>query len=199
MSAPCDPGKPDCDERRRGKVGRRSDRTGIPISINAAGQVIRSPVYNTQLAQTIVQATEGQTIVLGGLISTTKNQDHRRVPYLSNIPILGNLFRFDHVDQERRELLILLTPHIVRNENDAERIKQIEAARMSWCLGDVIKVHGPSGLRTRYDDFSNAETTVVYPGMHMGTPTPAGPEMPNHPTEEVPAQHRGPRCRRTSS
>ena len=96
---------------------------------------------------------------------------------MSNIPILGNLFRFDHVDQERRELLILLTPHIVRDENDADRIKQIEAARMSWCLGDVIKVHGPSGLRTRYDDFSNAETTVVYPGMHMGTPTPAGPEI----------------------
>lgn len=137
--------------------------------------------------QTIVQATEGQTIVIGGLISTRKDQTHSRVPYLSNIPLLGNLFRFDSVVQQRRELLILLTPHIIRDENDADRVKQIEAARMSWCLGDVIKVHGPSGLRTRYDDFSNAETTVVYPGMHMGVPTPAGPDLPNHPTEEVPA------------
>ena len=161
--------------------------SGIPISISTTGQVIRSPIYDTQLAQTIVQATEGQTIVLGGLIRTSKDQTHSRVPYLSNLPLLGNLFRYDSVIQQRRELLILLTPHIVRDENDADRIKQIEAARMSWCLGDVIKVHGPSGLRTRYDDFSNAETTVVYPGMHMGTPTPAGPELPNHPTEEVPA------------
>ena len=122
---------------------------GIPISINLAGQVVRSPFYNTILAQTIVQATEGQTIVLGGLITTNKNQDHRRVPYLSNIPILGNLFRFDSVSQERKELLIILTPHIVRNEEDADRIKQVEASRMSWCLGDVIKVHGESAACDR--------------------------------------------------
>ena len=95
--------------------------SGIPISINAAGQVIRSPVYNTELAQTIVQATDGQTIVIGGLITTSKTQDHRRVPYLSNLPLLGNLFRFDSTVQERTELLIILTPHIVRDENDADR------------------------------------------------------------------------------
>jgi type II secretory pathway component GspD/PulD (secretin) len=161
--------------------------SGIPVSINPSGQVIRSPVYNTQLAQTIVQATEGQSIVMGGLITTRKEQTHRRVPYFSNLPILGNFFRYDSSAQERTELLIILTPHIVRNESDADRIKQIEAARMSWCLGDVIKVNGPSGLRTRFDDFSNEETAVVYPGMHIGVPTPAGPELPGGQTEVVPA------------
>ncbi|HEY2761596.1 MAG TPA: type II and III secretion system protein, partial [Pirellulales bacterium] len=161
---------------------------GIPISINANGQVIRSPFYNTTLATTTVQATEGQSIVLGGLITTTKDQTHRRVPYLSNLPILGNLFRYDLVSQERKELLMVMTPHIVRDEADADRIKQAEAARMSWCLGDVIKVGGTQGLRTRFDDFSNAETTVIYPEMNADgtlkapgtspTPLPNGEDLP---------------------
>jgi type II secretory pathway component GspD/PulD (secretin) len=157
---------------------------GIPISINLSGQVIRSPFYNTILAQTIVQATEGQTIVLGGLITTNKNQDHRRVPYLSNLPILGQLFRFDSVSQERKELLVILTPHIVRNEEDADRIKQVEASRMSWCLGDVVKVHGDGGLRSRFSDFADSETNVVYPDMmNNGKPGPTAPKK----MEELPA------------
>ncbi|HTQ38122.1 MAG TPA: secretin N-terminal domain-containing protein [Pirellulales bacterium] len=159
---------------------------GIPISINTNGQVIRSPFYNTTLAQTTVQAVEGQTIVLAGLITSEKDQDHRRVPYLSNIPLLGNLFRYDLVNQQRTELLIVLTPHVVRNEDDADRIKQAEAARMSWCLGDVIKLNGPSGLRTRKDDFSDSETTVVYPELHPDG-SPMGPDLPKTGNEELPA------------
>src|SRR4029077_7999329 len=103
------------------------------------------------------------------------------------LPILGQLFRYDFVQQQRHELLIILTPRIVRDENDAERVKLAEAARMSWCLGDVIKLHGPSGLRTRFDDWGASETTVIYPGMKPGMPTPAVPEMPTGPVEEVPA------------
>jgi general secretion pathway protein D len=159
---------------------------GIPISISTSGQVIRSPFYNTTLAQTTVQAVEGQTIVLAGLITSNKSQDHRRVPYLSNIPLLGNLFRYDLVTQERTELLIVLTPHVVRNEDDADRIKQAEAARMSWCLGDIIKINGPSGLRSRKDDFADSETHVVYPDIHPDG-SPMGPDLPKNFGEELPA------------
>ena len=35
-----------------------------------------------------------------------------------------------------------MTPHIVQNEADADAIKRVEAARMHWCLGDVIAIHG---------------------------------------------------------
>ena len=136
---------------------------GIPISISANGQVIRSPQINTTTAQTTVSAVSGQTIVLGGLITKSRSQVHRRVPLLSDLPVLGQLFRYDAYKSERTELLIIMTPHIVRRERDAEIIKQVEAARMSWCLADVIKMHGESGLRTRQDEWMDSETVVVYP------------------------------------
>ncbi|MCC7086302.1 MAG: hypothetical protein IT427_14965 [Pirellulales bacterium] len=147
---------------------------GIPISINETGQVIRSPIYNTTVASTTVSAVDAQTVVLGGLITQRKDQRHRRVPYLSNLPVVGYLFRYDYTAQRRTELLIIMTPHIVRNQDDADRIKQMEAARMSWCLGDVIKLDGDRGLRQRTDEFADDETTVIYPNVDA-MPTPAAP------------------------
>ena len=112
---------------------------GIPISIAPNGDTIRSPRINTIQAQTTVSAMDGQTVVLGGLITKSTNQVDRRVPLLSNIPVIGHLFRYELHEGERNELLIIMTPHIVESEEDAELIKQMEVARMHWCLGDVVE------------------------------------------------------------
>ncbi len=178
---------------------------GIPISINATGDVIKSPIYNTDLAETTVLAGDAQTIVLGGLLTSKKEQFHNRVPYLSNLPLIGNLFRFDSTTQQRTELLIIMTPHIVRNEKQADVIKQQEAARMSWCLGDVIKMHGESGLRGRKDEFGDNETVTVYPDLNadgsvkpvpnMEELAPAATKTPKispQPTPAIPPQNYGP-------
>jgi hypothetical protein len=122
-----------------------------------------SPRINTTIAETTVNALNGQTLVLGGLITKVKSETHRRVPLLADIPVLGHLFRYDNVQNRRTELLIIMTPRILRTKEDADMLKQVESARMSWCLADVIKVHGESGLRGRNAEWTDAETTVVYP------------------------------------
>jgi len=138
---------------------------GIPVSINAVGEVIRSPRIDRIFAQTTVAAVTGQTIVLAGLITTRNEDTHRRVPFLSSIPVLGHLFRYDMVAEHRNELLIILTPTIVKDQADADAIRQVEAARMSWCLSDVVKVHGATDLRGRGDAWSDDETATFYPGL----------------------------------
>ncbi len=137
--------------------------TGIPISINANGDVIRSPIINTTLAQTTVSARSGQTVILSGLITKNRAITSRRVPYLSDIPVLGRIFRFDSSIDQRQELLIIMTPHIVRNEADADWIKQIESDRMSWCLADVVEIHGPSGLSEGYGLWGPPQAPIIYP------------------------------------
>ena len=139
---------------------------GIPISISANGNVVRSPRIDTTRTQTTVSAVSGQTIVLGGLITKRTQEIHRRVPYIADIPLIGDLFRFDSVAERRTELLIIMTPHIIENPEDAEIIKQVESARMSWCLSDVIDIHGQVGLRSRSDEWADHETTTIYPDMH---------------------------------
>ncbi|QGJ71135.1 Type II and III secretion system protein [Planctomycetales bacterium 10988] len=171
-------------------VGPESE--GIPISIAASGDVIRSPRIDTTTAQTTVSAANGQTIVLGGLIREETNEVRRRIPYLSKIPVIKHLFRYDLVTKQRNELLIIMTPRVIYSEMDAERIKQEEAARMHWCLADVHRIHGDAGLRGRTSVWTDAEVPVFYPDS-MGevemVPTPAVPqegEVYQYETEQLP-------------
>jgi hypothetical protein len=110
-----------------------------------------------------VAAVSGQTIVLGGLIAKSTTRINRRVPVLADIPILGELFRYDFDRGEKDELLIIMTPHVIENEEDADVLKQEEAARINWCLSDLIEIHGDIGVRSRSDEWTDAETTVIYP------------------------------------
>jgi hypothetical protein len=58
-----------------------------------------------------------------------------------------------------------MTPYIVRNENDAEWLKQVESDRMSWCLADVVEMHGPAGLSPGYGLWgpTRSPAPVIYP------------------------------------
>lgn len=130
-------------DAEKSELGPESE--GIPVSISG-GEVIRSPSVNVTTAQTTVSASDGETIVIGGLITKYNTAGSRRIPYLADIPLVGRLFRSDNARERRSELLIILTPRVVRNPQDAERIKQEEAARIHFVLSDVLEIHGPIGL-----------------------------------------------------
>ncbi|MFK8115456.1 MAG: hypothetical protein AB8B91_24885, partial [Rubripirellula sp.] len=83
--------------------------------------------------------------ILGGLITKERSAFERKVPYLGDVPFFGRLFRTDGISEERTELMIILTPHIIRDDSDIDRINSEEQARMSWCLGNVIETHGDIG------------------------------------------------------
>jgi general secretion pathway protein D len=123
------------------------DEEGIPISIAPNGDVIRSPRIDTQRAQTTVMAASGQTVILGGLITKRLSRVHRQVPWVGDLPYVGRLFSFDSEQDERTELMIIMTPHVIRREADNDLLKQVEGARMSWCMADVYRIHGPGGPR----------------------------------------------------
>ncbi len=141
------------------------EAAGTPITA-VNGQLVRQPPINITQVTTTVSALDGQTIVLGGLITKDKSDIHRKVPWVGDLPILGHLFRYDSVSNERDELLVVMTPHIVRSEAQADELKRIEAARMNWCLGDVIAMSGDIGIRPRNSDWPDNETEVIYPDVN---------------------------------
>jgi type II secretion system protein D len=153
-------------DAEKSKLGPEAE--GIPIFISQDGNVIRSPRIDTVTAQATVSAADGETIILGGLISRTTRTRHRQVPWLGDIPLLKYLFRYDYFDENRTELLIIMTPHIVRNPGDMERLKQAEFARMSWCEADVFAMHGDvfpkTGMMQEWDD-QDESVPVIYPDL----------------------------------
>jgi general secretion pathway protein D len=142
-----------------------TEQDGIPVAVSTDGTIIRSPRIDTTTAQATVSAADGETIVLGGLITKNTQTAHRSVPYLNRIPLLKNLFRYDGLQTRRTELMIILTPRIIRNAEDNARIRQVETARMNWCAADVFDLHGEIGAveSISTDQLDAAEPQVIYP------------------------------------
>ncbi len=76
----------------------------------------------TRTADSSVVVKNGQTIVIGGLVQDRESVVQNRVPVLGNIPVLGNLFKYKQRQSQKINLMILLTPRIVENEEDMRRI-----------------------------------------------------------------------------
>lgn len=115
--------------------------TQVPIS---AG--VSATAFNVQAVETTVIANDGETVAIGGLIAKRDEKRENKIPWLGDLPYVGAAFRFRTHSKERRELLVILTPHIVRNKFDAARILSEESKRINWVLGDVLSAHGTSGM-----------------------------------------------------
>jgi type II secretion system protein D len=152
---------------------------GVILSTDTNGRTITAPVKDISTALTTVSVSNEQTIVLGGLIQKTDETIARKVPWLGDIPILGNAFRFDSHNQKRTELLIFLTPRIVKNDSVSETIKQIEAERLHFTECEAEALHGPLfGIPTPVE----GATPPVYTPGEMWSPRNNVP-LPPEPIE----------------
>ena len=88
-----------------------NDSIGQLVSSATGGQV---PAIDTRKISTQVLVNDGQTVVLGGILSTTKSTQENKVPVLGDIPILGHLFNNQTKTNNKDELLIFVTPKILR-------------------------------------------------------------------------------------
>ncbi|MCG6924374.1 MAG: type IV pilus secretin PilQ [Acidobacteria bacterium] len=84
-------------------------------SADFANLVNGIPPINTQSAKTIVQVTDGQTAVVGGIYQSQEFLNRESTPFLGKIPILGYLFKNKRVDMTNNELLLFITPRIVKS------------------------------------------------------------------------------------
>jgi pilus assembly protein CpaC len=80
----------------------------------------RIPALQTRRAETEVELRDGQSFAVAGLIDNTAQTDRAAIPMLSQIPIIGHLFSSKAERQERTELLVLITPRLVRPLNPDE-------------------------------------------------------------------------------
>jgi len=89
---------------------------------NVSGNQI--PNIATRYIRTNVSAGNGSTIVLGGLITDSKQKNYNGIPYLSRIPVLGALFRGTTATHERTELIVLMCPQVTLTKLDLYRLRQ---------------------------------------------------------------------------
>jgi general secretion pathway protein D len=96
--------------------------SGVAAAVTTAG--INSPTFTERAVTSRVAIQDGQTIGLAGLISDNDSHSKQGIPFLQNIPLLGDLAGTQNNQRARTELLVLITPHVIRTQTDATALTE---------------------------------------------------------------------------
>jgi general secretion pathway protein D len=91
---------------------------GDPVNVGN----IQNFTFLQRKFESVVTVQSGETIVLGGLIRTNDSFSDSGVPFLRNLPIIGSLFGTTQNNKLRTELIVLMTPRVVRDQREARLV-----------------------------------------------------------------------------
>lgn len=163
------------------KIKLKQEITSV---IPGASEVVLTslgPSTTKRSVETVVAAKDQQTIVIGGLIDDKVTMNTTKIPFLGDIPILGNLFKQKRTSKAKTNLLVFLRPYIIRDSKDFLKIltKKVEernmfitqnfGKRQQKVIQQSIRNHAADLLELRKDiqvqeyDFQNDTGTKVVP------------------------------------
>jgi len=94
------------------------------VTTAAVNTVQGSPTFDDRVIQTKVAVQDGQTVGLAGLISDSDTQDNAGLPFLKDIPVISTLVSSQNNSRARKELLVLITPHVIRDQAGARALTE---------------------------------------------------------------------------
>jgi MSHA biogenesis protein MshL len=94
---------------------QREEQVELPTS-GTTVQSISNPVIDLREFATTIRVREGRSIVLAGLIDQIMKLEHQGLPGLGGLPVVGSLFKHMEETEERQELVIFITPHLIRED-----------------------------------------------------------------------------------
>ncbi len=100
------------------------------------------PSWSTRSIETRVLVRDQQTIVLGGLLQNRDSTSKSKVPLLGDVPLLGHLFKYTTRSRKKMNLLVLLTPYIVKDNLDLDRIRSRKQREFEEFAGSFRHLDG---------------------------------------------------------
>ncbi|TMB09370.1 MAG: hypothetical protein E6J71_28225, partial [Deltaproteobacteria bacterium] len=126
-----------------------------------------SPAFTTREAETTVVVQDGETVIIGGIITDSITHGRTGIPYLMDVPVLGWAFRVNNDTTDRTELLVLISPYVVRSREEAREVTDEFADRLQG-----LKRMGEA-LRARHERFkAKREKTREDAGGGPAAPSP---------------------------
>lgn len=135
---------------------------GITVSANGSTSIL--PSINTRQASTTVQLNDGQSFAIGGLIKNNVAEVTNAFPGLANIPIIGALFRSSSFQNDRSELLIIVTPRIVQALNTKPALPTdqfIQPSQTEFFLQGKLEGKAPEPKKTNQQPISKQDDSSI--------------------------------------
>jgi pilus assembly protein CpaC len=153
--------------------------TGVTLTAtNVSGATIL-PLITTRRASTTVQMSDGETFAIGGLISNNISGALKALPGIGEVPVLGALFRSTSFQQDRTELVFIITPHLVR----PQRTANVPLPTDSFTQPKDVDVYATGNMEGR----AAAHTDGTPAAGSAPVPAPAPAAAPTNVTPAAPA------------
>lgn len=151
-----------------GVVQMKIDQTVESVVRTQLINDVSQPIIGKRKAESFVSATNGETIILAGLQQTKANKSDGAVFALSDIPLIGNLFKPNQEKLERTELIIFIRPTIVKSETAAnliakEGIEKSQVAKQVKQYFKTGKFHDQENDTMGKHKYSSLEKTLLHP------------------------------------
>ena len=98
------------------------------------------PAFDIRQAETTAVVQDGDTLAIGGMIAENKRNDKNGIPYLMDVPVLGRFFRTTSDDTTRTELIMLITPHVIRNRSEGTAVTEEFKSKLSTLRNDLERM-----------------------------------------------------------
>lgn len=108
----------------------------VSFALPTTTGVSNSPTFSSRKVQTRLSLKSGSTVLLGGLIGENRSRGNAGIPLLKDIPVLGQFFRTDTGKEERTELVVLIRPHIISDDQDAQEVTRAFRRQLSPWAGE---------------------------------------------------------------
>ena len=172
------------------------DRIELEVAqeVSSAGStttgVSTSPTISTRKVETKLSLKDGATVLLGGLMSGNQSNNQSGVPFLKDIPGVGQLFRVDADTYSSTELIVLITPYIISDDKDAAAITEAFRERLGgWAQNapparaykHETNPQGPSEPEQNGSGENQAlpsKPTASLPNRGAGAPAPGSAQVP---------------------
>ena len=105
---------------------------------------LNSPTIQQRRIESTVAVQSGETIALGGLIRDSESEVRAGIPIISEVPIIGNLFKTTTTTTRRTELLVLITPRVVRDQSEAREVTEELRRRVGALKPLEAKIQAPA-------------------------------------------------------
>ncbi|HEY6363861.1 MAG TPA: type II secretion system secretin GspD [Candidatus Binatia bacterium] len=150
------------------------------------------PAFDIRQAETTAVVQDGDTLAIGGMIAENKRTDKNGVPYLMDIPVLGRFFRTTSDDNIRTELIMLITPHVIRSRTEGTEVTEEFKSKLSTLRNDLerMRLERERDLEKMKRDWQQqqrpaAPTPSDEPPSPSPSSSPVGPDSPSAPLRNI--------------
>jgi general secretion pathway protein D len=161
-------------------------------NVNVGGSTDSFPSFDLRQAETTAVVQDGDTLAIGGIIAENKENNRQGIPYLINIPVLGRFFGTTSERSTRTELIMLITPHVIRNRSEGTTVTEELKSKLSALRNDLerMRLERERDLEKMKRDWQEQQKPVVpKPSDEPPTPSPSsspvGPEFPSAPLRNI--------------